>query len=281
MNVAKSAVIGTMRHDLFELCLLQRNFSHEFAKQNIPHIVRKHAETLIGCGIYNDQEAVREVMRVLPQMQRFATEFTTLINSNQGNTTGVLDGMGGVHTNVSLKADSVYATEEATISPELGLKGFVDATVEATITNCTPIQTHFRINGKKDDVPYRSLVAIELKTGHNQNTQHAHAAQLSLYTLTLRSRHGSAIMGSKNVNGQAGEFLGMNGAANGGILLYLNHESFRAVHVSPEVNEIKSLLNQRNIVATEIRRASKPRGVMLEYECENDGTSDSKKKVKR
>lgn len=45
------------------------------------------------------------------------------------------------------------------------------------------------------------------------------------------------------------------------MLLYLNHESFRAVHVSPNINEVKSLINHRNLVATELKKASKPRGV--------------------
>jgi hypothetical protein len=110
------------------------------------------------------------------------------------------------------------------------------------------------------------LVAIELKTGHNQNAQHAHMAQLSLYTIMLRARYGSVRVDS---TGRLDSCTGQIGASESGILLYLNYQSHKAIHISPSIGEIKSLINQRNVVASEIRRSLKPRGLGIVTE-END-----------
>jgi hypothetical protein len=265
MISARAAIIGTMRHDLFEKCMLESDFSLKTAIRNSYQIVREHAETLIGCGIHFEHDAREEVLRVLPQIQRFASEYTSLGERVAGNTT-IVSGknrtgnrLGDVH----FCAQAVYATEESTVSSVLGLKGNVDATVEAIIT---PGQ-----NSVHNPNLSRSLNGLELKTGHNQTTQNAHMAQLALYTVMLRARHGSAPNGLIKRKPTENESRGFPiGADKGGMLLYLNHESYRAVHVSPSIGEIKSLLGQRNAHSGELRRSAKPRGVILEYEDEKE-----------
>jgi hypothetical protein len=106
-------------------------------------------------------------------------------------------------------------------------------------------------------------MSIELKTGHNQNPQTAHMAQLALYTMMLRVRCGSQTHSSSLAQGVSQE---ITGAGESGMLLYLNHDAYRAIHVSPMPNETKSLIGQRNLVASELSRASRPRGILLNYE---------------
>jgi hypothetical protein len=50
------------------------------------------------------------------------------------------------------------------------------------------------------------------------------------------------------------------------MLLYLNQAGLNAVHISPDVSELKSLLSQRNVVAAELKRAAAPRGIVIEYD---------------
>ena len=270
-----------MRHDLFEKCLTHRNFTREFVKEQAPRIVRDHAEQLIGCGIYDESNSIKEVMRIQPQLQRFANTYTIPRMGHQQhnlNNGTLLEGH-GMSPSVNFVATTVQNTEEGTVSTELGLKGFIDATVKATTRGCAVQRT---IYGNEQPTPSQNaLMAIELKTGHNQTPHMNHVAQLSLYTLTLRSRHGS--MNSVNQNGCiSAKASKCNGASNGGMLLYLNHESLNAVHVSPAMNEIKSLLSQRNTIATEMKLASKPRGITIQYETENnDGQKMNSRKKKR
>ena len=75
--------------------------------------------------------------------------------------------------------NDICSTEEMTMVPELGMKGYVDATVAA--------QT--RPSGLGSSCT--ALMPIELKTGHSQTLKSNHSAQLAVYTVLLRSRQQS------------------------------------------------------------------------------------------
>ncbi len=252
--------MGQMRHDLFEKCLLQNNFTREFVRNETPGVVRSHADKLIGAGLINEKQSIEEVSRIFSKMQRFACKYTSFTKNRAMR---VLDGV-GASPSVQMIANDVHGTEELTTSTELGLKGYVDATVEASTLPANGIVNH-NIHQRS---PTKTLMGVELKTGHNQTPQQAHMAQLCLYTLTLRTRYGSSSCSSpSNTETTSSHY---QGASNGGMLLYLNHQNLNAVHISPHVNEIKSLLNQRNVLATELKRASKPRGVEIEDDKEKE-----------
>ena len=248
---SKAALFGTMRHDLFERSMRSQDFSIETAKEYVHTIVRENAESLVAVGI-TDAEAQREVIRVVQQIQQFAIKYTEFgmsksnpqVSSGRGST---LEG-NGVQPDLHFLAHQVHATEESLLSPELGLKGNIDCTIKATTS-----EVH--IAGRPAE-PQTVLSSIELKTGHNQATQNAHMAQLALYTLMLKIRYGS----------------GIGGAGDSGMLLYLNNDGFRAVRVKPMLNEFKSLIGQRNLVATELRRSSRPRGIVLKIEDDSTET---------
>ena len=266
---SEAAILGTMRHELFEFCMDAQTFSTEFAHEKVQQIVRSHSDTLVGCQYYDDARARHEVMQVLPQIRDFATKYcafgpppkqTTLPGARKASK---LPG-NGFQTDIDFTADAVYATEEAAISPELGLKGFVDATLGTTTR---PAGT--------TSPTLQSLMGLELKTGHRQNPQNEHMAQLALYTLMLRMRRGSAVVDNTSYGHQQGTGAApaaeadkrhqslQNGAASGGMLLYLNHEAFLALHVSPVLSELKSLIGQRNVLAIGSRKAMQARGVVV------------------
>jgi len=232
----------------------EKDFSIESASMHLQQILRRNAEGLLACGA-TSREAGQEVIKMLPQLQQFANVFTEFGQSRDKRSLdqlAVLEPQ-GAHPSVRLVANSVVAVEEPVISPELGLKGNVDMIVKATTS---PLDTR---NAKA----MLSLVGVELKTGHNQSSQNAHMAQLALYTLMLQSRFGTKATPN-------GEVLG---CTSSGMLLYMNDSSFRAVHIAPLMSEIKSLIGQRNVVATESLRVSRPRGVVLSYENELDSSN--------
>lgn len=242
--------------------MTSNNFTIKTAKHFTKRIVRDFAESLVGCGV-TDTEAQREVLRVLPQLQRFAMDYTSFDDDKRAskNTTGAtLEGQGAVPS-INFVARSVHATEASAVSPELGLKGNVDVTVEAET---------WALQRTSSDLRQKSLMSVELKTGHNQTPQTAHMAQLALYTVMLRVQQGSNILDNTS---KERPVVG----SDSGMLLYLNHQSHSAVHIAPKINEIKSLIGQRNIVATEMKRAARPRGVLLSYDNDiggREGTSD-------
>lgn len=246
---SKAAIIGQMRHSLFEKCLLNNNFTKAFAHKEALDIVRSNGDTLIGCGMLNEQQILCDVVRILPNIQKFASKYTTFTGNNAfGNVGGV-----GQSPSIDMNAEKIHGTEEFAISTELGMKGYIDVTIESVSR-----PPHGMMNYIKEVKPERRLMGIELKTGHNQTPQHGHMAQLSLYTMALRTRYGTAVSGSE------GNESNSCVSGKGGMLLYLNEKSINSIHVSPQVSELKSLLNQRNVVAVALRKAAEPRGVIIE-----------------
>ena len=277
-SIAKAALFGTMRHELFERCMSNQDFGWPTAKVFATNIVRRNAESLVGCGI-RESEARAEVLKVVPQIQRFAAQYTTFIDkarSSKSNALGALLKGNGMQPDMQFVANSVQATEEAIVCPELGLKGNLDVTVSA-MTSSLP-STHGIQTSTSAGVPQSSLLSIELKTGHNQNPQNAHMAQLALYTMMLRVRRGPNRPHSPLSQGTSQE---TQGACESGMLLYLNHENYRALHVSPMLNEIKSLVGQRNLIASELTKAARPRGVVLAYEDQGNTNATGEKDNQR
>ena len=276
---AKSAVIGTLRHDLFEMCIRERDTSRKSAALFTRQIIRKNAEALVGCGITSIKEAFSEVIKTLPQIQSFLDKYTSWNSSKKGSQEGTMSSStvkhGGSLLNGTfpvldtlLSVDDVFATEEWALVPELGLKGNVDATILGRIK---PVQSMSTVQNSQDNVEQDVLLPIELKTGHNQNPQHNHLAQLSVYTIMLRARHGSAFNdGTSSSNNNQAVDLNERGAASSGMLLYLNDKSFQARHVKPSLSDIKTLIGQRNGIVCDVLNAARPRGITLEYEQEDN-----------
>ena len=247
-----------MRHGLFDETFKDKDFSAENARNHVRKIVRKNAENLVALQI-SSQDAETEVMKVLPQLQRFAKQYTNLDPSpgprNHAWPTLELSGM--QRTQVQFLATKADAVEEPAISHELGLRGSVDMVVEASTASST-------LQGVTRD---SALMSVELKTGHNQATHHAHTAQLALYIIMLQARFGRKRTFSASATAPRGD----------GVLLYMNNEAIKAVHVVPHISEIKSLIENRNTIAIETLRAARPRGILLSYQNEQDGSNNALK----
>ena len=74
---SKVAVVGTLRHDLFEACLGERDARTGSAARHVRGILRRRAASLAGCGYTAGREAFGEVMAMLPQVQRWLGTFTS------------------------------------------------------------------------------------------------------------------------------------------------------------------------------------------------------------
>lgn len=239
----KSAIMGTMRHDLFEKsltasCSSNRKRGRE-ERQHLKQILLKHAPTLLSCGYTDDKDAHKELLEFIPQMNRF---FSTYVNSSS-----LLRGLIRQTDNIVVKLGKVNTTEESSISFELGIKGNIDATFDTDIQN---IKHHFQQKQQQ-----KTLMSLELKTGHNQNPQNAHVAQISLYTFMLRTRSQTRQRPGK-----------------GGTLLYLNEKDYKAYHVSPTASEAKNLISLRNSLSVQTLKAQ----TKLEFEEDKNNNVNNK-----
>ena len=248
---SKAALIGTMRHDLLGACLLEKELTQSIMFRIVQRIVRENAEGLLACKM-SSREAEKSLMDMRAMIQEFIRDYTSLsVPQRAENPQAVLPG-NRIDSDVRFVATGVSSIEEPVVSPELALKGNMDAILEATTISVGSSQ-------KSEPV----LMSMELKTGHNQNAQNAHMAQLSLYVLMLHSRHGVASEnGSKSDSSESKGPL----AARGGLLLYMNDKGLQTVHVASFVQELKSLLGTRNLVAANLEKANRPRGVIVQFE---------------
>jgi DNA replication factor Dna2 len=240
-----------MRHALFEETMRAEDFTVATATIHIQTIVRQNAEGLLACNT-SSKDAEEELLRFLPQLQRFATEYTEFGGKNSEHKTQatLLEPQRGNVVPTTFVAKSAEAIEEPIISPELGLKGNVDMLVKAVMS---------RLGGNtssKNQPP--SIMGIELKTCHHQQPQNIHITQLALYVVMLQGRYGTQGLMTQ------GKYI--ESAAHTGLLLYINNEAIRAIPVAPVLSEIKSLIGMRNLVAIESIRSTRPRGVELAYE---------------
>jgi DNA replication factor Dna2 len=250
-----------MRHAVFEETMKVKKFTMDDAMVHIRNVILQNAEGLLSSNV-TSREAEEEMMRFLPQLQNFASTYTDFgddrVPSNSAR--GRLAPLESHGTAPSTKfvARSVHAVEEPMISPELGLKGNVDMLVNA-LTADGDARTIC-------NTPTASIMGVELKTGHNQNTQNAHVAQLALYVMMLQTLHSGkeTITPSPESN-----------VAKSGLLLYMSNEAVRAVHVAPVLSEIKSLIGMRNIATIECARSLRPRGVRLSYEQDRNDSRKS------
>ena len=177
-----SALMGTMLHGLFQKCLTSKRFDTEFSLVTIENIVRENAESLIGCNAL-EQDVKKELLDAAPTIQAFAARFTTMVNDNGGDFVGGV----GMNPDIFLKGQRAHSVEEGIESTELGLKGNIDAVLEADIVPAGKgdLDTNY---ASPSSVLEKLLICLELKTGHKQSASTAHCAQLALYIMMLQSR---------------------------------------------------------------------------------------------
>lgn len=162
-----------------------------------------------------------------------------------------------------LKVDSVVATEDMVLSPVWGLKGQIDATVDATITALSG-------SGIPASTPRQVRLALELKTGkRGYGVSPQHRAQVALYTMLMSERDvlsqvagpdqlfqdASAYTSEGRVGVSLGRLIDGRRADSGppplaGVLVYIHETNGLATDGVPFLwNEARSILQQRNRIA--------------------------------
>jgi CRISPR/Cas system-associated exonuclease Cas4 (RecB family) len=191
-----------------------QDFTRPFLVKHIGRLVREKAEDLLSCDV-TSQETEQELYKVIPMLQMFANRYTTFGKSQVKRQGLPLENYLSTKAPVHFMATEAEAVEEAIVCPELGLKGNIDMIAKAATGMFHP----------------ERFMGIELKTSHRQTIRSEHTAQLLLYILMMQTRHGQEI------------------AASSGVLLYLNNEDLRALHIEFDLRNAKDLLSVRNEVA--------------------------------
>ncbi|KAG0639794.1 DNA replication factor Dna2-domain-containing protein [Tuber brumale] len=226
-DISKPMVYGNILHSLFQIPLEANDFSTAFLRKSIDSLVVQYVESLymlkeplpvateyLCSKIHLIQDWANLFVSKKPKANAFVTEHRTRYNPIVA-ITKLLD------------------IEEHVWSPMFGLKGMIDATVQATI-----------VDHKSEKV---LTIPLEFKTGKS-TTVMMHRAQTMLYTLLMSDRY--------DIDVQCG------------LLYYLENKEM--IRVPAIRDELRGMIIGRNRLASYIRnREVLPDMLKSRYTCGN------------
>ncbi|KAK8156254.1 DNA replication factor Dna2, partial [Phyllosticta citrichinensis] len=178
----EAAMIGTMLHEIFQEALKANRWDHEWLVWLIKKIIPRKFETILEIGLTVDHVIDRLVGK-LPQLQGWARIFVKAKPGVSGcfmvdeilltipQQDAVVKDRNAKSLQMSI--NKLLEVEEHIWSPMYGLKGNIDASIQAVM--------HDEHGEKIVTAPF------ELKTGRAVNI--SHQAQTALYTLLMSDRY--------------------------------------------------------------------------------------------
>ncbi|KAJ5280981.1 Dna2/Cas4 domain of unknown function DUF83 [Penicillium angulare] len=166
-QLERPQVFGTIFHEVFQEALKANLWDTKSLRSLVDTVLKRHIEDLYAIQM-TVPEATENVMSKIPTVQAWADVF--LHAKPQSNS--MVEDRGNTKLNLSIS--KLLEVEEHVWSPMYGLKGNIDATVQAVC--------------RDEDGEKNVLVPLELKTG-KRDTNQGHRAQTALYTLLLSDRY--------------------------------------------------------------------------------------------
>lgn len=222
----KPQVYGHILHEVFQEAMTTNSWTMSSFRNIIERVLPNHLEALYEIGV-QIPDAIEHLMSKAPLMAAWAEVFVLAAIESDAV---IRDRKGAL---VPTAVNKLLEVEEHIWSPMYGLKGNIDATVQA--------QLHL----PGDLSPKNLVVPLELKTGMKENVD-AHRAQTALYTLLLSDRYDVEV--------------------TSGILFYM--ETSKTFRVEGIRNEIRQLIIWRNLLASYVHdKLELPEMIKKEHLC--------------
>lgn len=164
-----------MLHEIMQICLAEDRWDDKFINMKTDEVARGRLADLLKLDL--DLDAAKEEIRKRANgLQGFSKRF---IGSKPKDDAVLLDSNAKKGNETLLAICGLHDTEEDIWSPRFGLKGKLDASVQAVLEE--------RGKGKPAQ-PRKLSVPLEIKTGRNGSIEHR--AQTMLYTILMEERYG-------------------------------------------------------------------------------------------
>ncbi|OQS04656.1 DNA2-like helicase [Thraustotheca clavata] len=151
-----SALVGVLKHELFERALNSGLYSIPYLIEQSKDIIQQNLLKCLEAGLTGQQ--------VAEEMKASFQSIHSMLN--RLHTTGIQ-----VTDNQYIRLERVLATEEPLWSIKYGINGTADSSIRIVLNNMP------------------SLVPLELKTGKRIYNEQEHRGQVLLYTLLLEERY--------------------------------------------------------------------------------------------
>ncbi|OCH89164.1 Dna2-domain-containing protein [Obba rivulosa] len=233
-DVTPALVWGNMLHEVMQACLSTGRWDEPFLEEKIREVVQKGLGELMRLNV-SIEHAIAELSARSKGLKVFGERYV----AQSPKPEGVLTNTRAAADQTSLLAiKQLLDIEEDIWSPTYGLKGKLDASVEAVITDVSAKDKNpfTKAARRQDTVTETFTLPFEIKTGRAIAGME-HRAQTLLYTLLLAERVGAPVPS--------------------GLLYYTQGEE--VVRVPQAWNEIRALIVARNSMAGYlIRRMGSP-----------------------
>ncbi|KAI0654950.1 Dna2-domain-containing protein [Cubamyces menziesii] len=225
-DVTPALVWGNMLHEVMQTCLSVARWDDKFIDKQITEVAQRGLGELLRLDMGIDQ-AIIEVKSKAKGLKAFAEKYISQSPKPGAFLTNTRAAQG---ESSLLAIPHLYDVEEDIWSPTYGLKGKIDASVEAVVHDIDDHSTPFaraapKVNKNSSPMPF------EIKTGRAVAGME-HRAQTMLYTLLMGERYGVDVPS--------------------GLLYYTQSEE--VVRVPAARNEIRALFVLRNDMAGYIMR---------------------------
>ncbi|KAI0763927.1 Dna2-domain-containing protein [Trametes elegans] len=225
-DVTPSLIWGNMLHEVMQTCLSTARWDDKFIEKQISEVARQGLGELLRIDMGIDQ-AIIEVKGKAKGLKMFAEKYIAKTPKPEAFLTNTRAGRG---ESSLLAISDLYDVEEDIWSPTYGLKGKIDASVEAVVHDIDDASTPFA-RAAPQVKKHSSPMPFEIKTGRAVAGME-HRAQTMLYTLLMGERYGAEVPS--------------------GLLYYTQSEE--VVRVPAARNELRALLVMRNEMASYIMR---------------------------
>ncbi|CCL99895.1 uncharacterized protein FIBRA_01920 [Fibroporia radiculosa] len=220
VDVTPSLVWGTMLHEVMQTCLSEGCWDEKFVEARITDEVGRGLSELMRINTSVEQATIEMKARA-----RGIKSFADKYIAQEPKSDAILTNTRAAQGQTSLLAISkLHDIEEDIWSPTYGIKGKIDASVNAVISEVEEGVGFFK--GPAKTTTQNWTMPFEIKTGR-AGAGMEHRAQTMLYTLLMAERYGSEVPS--------------------GLLYYTRSDE--VVRVPAARNEIHSLLVARNELA--------------------------------
>ncbi|ORY35636.1 putative DNA replication helicase dna2 [Naematelia encephala] len=212
--VSKSMLYGTILHELLQAALSEQSFGGQETRRRLKESLTKESRRLEvwGSGLGEEDVNIEVGVKAVEGFETFERKWVGPSPTSEGD----LHSTPGDKPS-QLAIVGLHDIEEDIWSPKWGLKGKVDASVQAQI-----VRDPTRKLGEVEE----HVAPLEIKTGRSVGVM-AHRAQTMLYTLLMEDRYGVPIPA--------------------GLLYYSQLDSILRVEARP--NELRALIIARNELA--------------------------------
>ncbi|KAI8970649.1 Dna2-domain-containing protein [Trametes punicea] len=246
-DVTPSLIWGNMLHEVMQTCLSEAKWDDQFIDKHIAEIARRGLGELLRIHMCIDQ-AIVEVKARARGIKAFAEKYIAPSPKPDAFLTNTRASRG---ESSLLAIPHLYDVEEDIWSPAYGLKGKIDASVEAIVHDIDDSSAPFARTAPQMERTHSSPMPFEIKTGRAVAGME-HRAQTMLYTLLMGERYGADV--------------------SSGLLYYTQSEE--VVRVPAARNEIRALLVLRNEMAGYIMRRLRTTAYFSSIKDEDMGEPD-------